>query len=309
MKDILKITVNLFFKFFFLLGVGFISRRKNILSKEDQKSMSTILLQIVVYFMIIVSSQDEFSTEVIAAIKVTGIAALLFYSISIPLLIFIARRTKLSHEKARIFVASTIFFNVTFLGYPLMNEIFGTIGLLSAIMFSMIYNILFNSWGIAYIEGNMKNFNLESMIGNKVALTSVLAMIMYILQIKIPEPLLGTFATISSMAFPLSMLIIGCNLGEIDIKKIITEKEIYPITLLRMVLTPLIVFVLLLLFGINKEVIRVITLIFALPNGFMTVIVATDCNCAPDYASKILIQSMIAMCITFPLWQLIINII
>ena len=105
------------------------------------------------------------------------------------------------------------------------------------------------------------------------------------------------------------MLIIGCNLGDIDLTKIITDKEVYPITILRMVISPLIVFIILTLMKIDLMIVNIITLILALPGGFMTVIVSTDFDCAPDFASKALIQTMLAMCITFPLWQFIISII
>ena len=41
------------------------------------------------------------------------------------------------------FVSSVVFCNITFVGYPILQELYGNIGLLCAIMFSMIYNVLF----------------------------------------------------------------------------------------------------------------------------------------------------------------------
>lgn len=149
-------TINLFIKMFFIIGLGYIAKKVGLLTNDDQKSMTTILLKIVVYFLIIMSSQDEFSLEVYEAIKISGITAVLFYLTGIPILIEIANRLNLTEEKQRVFVSSIIFFNVTFLGYPLMKEIFGTIGLLSAIMFSMIYNVFFYSWGMTYLSGSLK---------------------------------------------------------------------------------------------------------------------------------------------------------
>lgn len=302
-------TISLFLKMFFIIGLGFISKRIGLLTNDDQKSMTTILLKIVVYFLIIMSSQDAFSLEVLDAIKISGITAFVFYLIGIPIMLKIANRLNLSDEKQRVFVSSIIFFNVTFLGYPLMKELFGTIGLLSVIIFSMFYNVLFYSWGMAYLGGDSKKTNIKSILSNKVSIVSILALVMYFTQIKIPEPFFEIFSSISSLSFPLSMLIIGCNLGDIDLTKIITDREIYPITMLRMIITPLIVFIILTIFRTDPIIVNIITLIMALPGGFMTVIVATDYDCAPEFASKALIQTMLAMCITFPFWQLLINII
>lgn len=186
-------TINLFIKMFFIIGLGFIAKKAGLLTNNDQRSMTTILLKIVVYFLIIMSSKDEFSLEVYEAIKISGITAILFYLTGIPLLMGIANRLSLSEEKQRIFVSSIIFFNVTFLGYPLMKEIFGTIGLLSAIMFSMVYNIFFYSWGMTYLSGASRKIDIKSILSNKISIVSILALIMYLIQIKIPEPLFDIF--------------------------------------------------------------------------------------------------------------------
>mgnify|MGYP000797484044 FL=1 len=50
------------------------------------------------------------------------------------------------------------------------------------------------------------------------------------------------------------------------------------------------------------------TIISALPTGTMTSIVATDFHCEPDYAAKAMVQTLVAMVITLPLWIMIVQI-
>ncbi len=40
----------------------------------------------------------------------------------------------------------------------------------------------------------------------------------------------------------------------------------------------------------------------------MTSIVATDFHCEPDYAAKAMVQTLVAMVITLPLWIMIVQI-
>lgn len=152
----IAIVFGLIFKIVFLLAVGFVMKKKGVLSSQDQKSMTTVLMKIVVFFMIIMSSQNTFSLDAARAIGITGIVAIVTYAVGIPLAAILAKRLGLPGERQRIFVMSAMFCNVTFMGYPICQELFGDVGLLCAIMYSMVYNILFYTWGFAYLDGTGK---------------------------------------------------------------------------------------------------------------------------------------------------------
>lgn len=141
--------------------------------------------------------------------------------------IFLSRRLKLEEAKRRVFVCSLVFCNITFIGYPILQELYGNIGLLCAIVFSMIYNVVFYSWGMFYL-GDRGRGSLRSILTNKIALASVLALVMYFLQIKIPEPLYSTFNGIGALTMPLSMIIIGCSLADSGICKILRDPDALP---------------------------------------------------------------------------------
>lgn len=306
-ETMIAIVFGLIFKIVFLLAVGFVMKKKGVLSSQDQKSMTTVLMKIVVFFMIIMSSQNTFSLDAARAIGITGIVAIVTYAVGIPLAAILAKRLGLPGERQRIFVMSAMFCNVTFMGYPICQELFGDVGLLCAIMYSMVYNILFYTWGFAYLDGTGK-MNIKSIFTNKVAICSVLAIVMYFAQVKIPEPFAGTFTAIGSMTFPLSMLITGCNLADADLLDIVKNKQLYIITFIRMLLVPAIVYGVMRILGFTGLLLNACTIISALPTGTMTSIVATDFHCEPDYAAKAMVQTLVAMVITLPLWIMIVQI-
>ena len=45
----ITIVFGLIFKIVFLLAVGFVMKKKGVLSSQDQKSMTTVLMKIVVF--------------------------------------------------------------------------------------------------------------------------------------------------------------------------------------------------------------------------------------------------------------------
>ena len=157
------------------------------------------------------------------------------------------------------------------------------------------------------LDGTGK-MNIKSIFTNKVAICSVLAIVMYFAQVKIPEPFAGTFTAIGSMTFPLSMLITGCNLADADLLDIVKNKQLYIITFIRMILVPAIVYGFMRILGFTGLLLNACTIISALPTGTMTSIVATDFHCEPDYAAKAMVQTLVAMVITLPLWIMIVQI-
>ena len=297
---------SLMFKVFFVAAAAYLLRRRGALTAQDQKSVTNVLMRFVVYFTVIMSSQQDFSLKAAKAILVTAIYAVLFFAVFIPASIFLSRRLKLEEAKRKVFVCSLVFCNITFIGYPILQELYGNIGLLCAIVFSMIYNVVFDSWGMFYL-GDRGRGSLRSILTNKIALASVLALVMYFLQIKIPEPLYSTFNGIGALTMPLSMIIIGCSLADSGICKILWDRTLYLPTVLRMAVMPAVVCLVMRLLGVDPEIIRISTVIAALPSGTMTSIVAADYGCAPDYAANIMVQTMLAMLAALPAWVFLVG--
>lgn len=297
---------SLMFKVFFVVATAYLLRTKGILTAQDQKSVTNVLMKFVVYFTVIMSSQQARSAQAVQAILITGAYAVVFYALCIPCVIAVSKRLRLEEKKRRVLVSSIIFGNITFVGYPILQELYGNIGLLCAIMFSMIYNLLFYTWGMAYL-GEGVRITPRALFSNKIAAVSVLALIMYFLQISIPEPLYSTFANIGALTMPLSMLIIGCNLAESGILNILRNRELYLPTLLRMVVLPTAVYLIMSALGIGRMIVQISTIIAALPAGSMTAIVASEYDCAPSYAAHLMVQTMLAMIVILPMWVFLVG--
>lgn len=302
-----QIMFDLMFKVFFVMAAAYFLYRRGVLTAQDQRSATNILMKFVVYFTVIMSSQQELSLEAVRAIAVTGLFGVLYFLAGIPAVILLSKRLRLEEPERRVFVSSVMFCNITFIGYPILQELYGNIGLLCAIVFSMIYNVLFYSWDMSYL-GDRGRMSLRSLFSNKIAIASLLALVMYFLQIKIPEPLNSTFSALSALTMPLSMLIIGCNLAQSGIWKIVRDRELYLPTLLRMVAVPAVVYAVMSLLPADPPIVRICTIIAALPVGSMTSIVASDYGCAPEYAANVMVQSMLAMVAALPLWVAVVGI-
>ena len=54
---------SLMFKVFFVAAAAYLLRRRGALTEQDQKSVTNVLMRFVVYFTVIMSSQQDFSLE------------------------------------------------------------------------------------------------------------------------------------------------------------------------------------------------------------------------------------------------------
>ena len=72
---------SLMFKVFFVAAAAYLLRRRGALTEQDQKSVTNVLMRFVVYFTVIMSSQQDFSLEAAKAILVTAIYAVLFFAV------------------------------------------------------------------------------------------------------------------------------------------------------------------------------------------------------------------------------------
>ncbi|MFI3251053.1 MAG: AEC family transporter [Eubacteriales bacterium] len=294
------------FKIFFIVAFGYQLRRRGILKNSDQKVISTILLQVGVPFTIIMSSQQTFSKEGAVAIIATTIITFLFFWISVPILIALGKKWKLPPERARVFTCSMLFYNATFIGFPLISELFGREGLLCAVAVSSVQGLLFFSWGVAHLR-NEGSANLKAIFSNQTAILSLIALVMYFAQITIPPLLSEVFSSIAAITTPLSMVIIGCSLAESGIIQIISNRTLYLATAIRTLVMPGVMFAVLSLLQVPTLVLQISTVATALPAGAMVVIVATEANAEPTYAANIMVQSTLAMMFTIPLWAFLVG--
>lgn len=295
------ILLNMIFEIVFVATVGYIGKKRKILSNVDEKSMNNVCMRIVFLFTILMSSQKEFSVSGAEAIGITAIMGILYFLLGIPLSMFFAKKLGLSDGKKRIFVASSIFFQITFVGLPVAQRLLGDEGVLCVVMFNAISSVVCYTWGYAYV-GSAGKVKLKDIFTNAISLCSIASIIIYFLQIKIPGPLANAFNSISAANFPLSMLVIGCMLADADLRDILRIKEIYWVTGIRMIIFPGIVYGIMRMIGIGGTALQACTIIAGLPVGAVTCAMAALYDVEKEYAVEIMMQSLFAMLIILPVW-------
>lgn len=149
---------------------------------------------------------------------------------------------------------------------------------------------MYFSYGIYIISGkDNKEAGKINLLNNPLIWIAVVTIIIYVLPWRAPEVVTDTLGCLADTMMPISMLIIGAEIAEIDFKSIITDKSAYAVSLIRIVFIPTVTFVLMKLIGVKFEVAATVVILSAMPLGSLNVVMAQKYKNNPEFAAVAII--------------------
>lgn len=156
------------------MGIGIICGKKEILNEEANKKLSELLVKVTLPCLIISSFNYNFTENMIKNAKL-----FFFYSIIVHIgLILISNLLFIkNNEKAKkVLKFSTMFSNSGFMGYPVIEALYGKVGVFYASIFGIPYNIFMLSVGIMIYTGEKDIKNLKGVLKHPGIIATILGM-------------------------------------------------------------------------------------------------------------------------------------
>ena len=294
-----------FFKIFIFLLLGFGLNKSKVITSTGERALSDILLKAVLPFMIINSSQHTYSSEAVSGMITCAAFAIGYYALSLLVLRLSLKKVNILEDEKRIMITCTVFANTGFVGFPLMEALYGSYGLLLAAVFNLCYNLFFYTYAV-YLFSKKPRFALFDMFKSSVSVASLVAIVMFIIPWRMPGFIYDTFKLIGDMTVPMSMMVMGSMLASVNIKKLLTDKKAYVVSALRLLVLPALMMGALMMASnwieIMPETKSVLVLMCALPCGSMNVIFAENYDIAPHFSARTVSLSMVFMLVTIMFW-------
>jgi len=282
-----------------MIALGYLLRKLNIVSESLQKGLSDILLKAVLPLAILSSANYAYSRDLFYGMLIAAAAATVFYVVGLVSMTFLSKTLSLPDKERKIFVTMTVFANTGFVGLPVMSALFGEQGLLMAVVFNLLYNLFMNTYGINMLRGQ-GGFDFKSILKNPVTIASIASILIFVSPFRFPVILSSPIADIGAMNVPISMIIMGGSLAGIPLLDIIRDKYSYLVSGIRLLAFPLLMLLAMKLFSVTSVTASVCVLMTALPCGTMNVIFAEQYDCAPEFASRTVMLSLLLMIVTLP---------
>lgn len=136
---------------------------------------------------------------------------------------------------------SCAFGNTGGLAVPLLSALFGTEHIIYITMLMVLVIVLQWTYGIVLMTGDMSAIEPKMIIKNPIVIAMGIGILLYILQIPFPPLITDTMNHISAMNTPLGMFLCGIYLQQNDLVKVLKDKSVYTVSLVRLIVIPLVV--------------------------------------------------------------------
>lgn len=203
--------------------------------------------------------------------------------------------------KKPIFHFATVFSNCAFIGYPLTHGLFGEIGVFYTSMFLIPFNLFVFTYGVMLFTGKAGIKSLLRDLSLNIPLIATFAgILIFSLNIEIPSFCLGPLTSVGNMTTPMSMFVIGSMLADAKIRDVFTGLDIYYLSLIKLIVAPLLCYVLIRCFIDDPTLLKILVLLVAMPTASLVGIFAEKYDGNRQAASLCAFITTVLSMITIP---------
>ncbi|WP_105616513.1 AEC family transporter [Vallitalea okinawensis] len=295
MNYFIYIFTNIILPIFTIIILGFVLYRK---FKIDIKTLTKIQFYGLIPAILFINIYNsELDGSLITMIMIFTIS-LFFIEFILSNVICKVFRYKKSIEKA--FINSVVLFNSGNYGIPLISLLFDDPYAVSILVILMVVqNVLVNTVGVYNSSsGNGKSFKevIMSIFKLPMMYVIIIAFFMRGQEIAVPGPLMSTITILSKGMVPVALLTLGAQLGKTHFD--LRIKKVYLSNVLRLIVSPIIAYLITLALGLSGLVAQVLIIISAAPTAVNSVLLAIEYDNEPDFASQTVLWTTLFSAIT-----------
>jgi predicted permease len=277
--------------------------KAKIAKPQSISSLASILVYICTPAIIIHGFQSiEFSLKTIKNLGVFFLVA-----IAIHLFMFgiawIAIRKKRDDIKYRIVTVASACGNCGFLGIPLIKALLPDHpeAVVYAAIFSISMNLIGFTLGCLAISNDTKYISIKRILLNPAMIASYFAIPMFILGLRLPNAILGTFEMFVTISTPICMFVLGMRLATVKISSIFTSPTIYISVVAKQIIMPLVVIAITFLLPLDSVMEKSMVILCSCPVASVVLNLSELIGNGQDQAANSVLLSTVLSVLTIPL--------
>lgn len=295
--------IDLQLMIFSLIAIGLAVKKIGMVGAVGQKNLTDLVVNLILPCNIIESFMVDFSTDIAADFANIFVVSLLIQAGCVILGHLLFKNTTEGRRKCLRY--GTICSNAGFMGNPLAEGVFGSMGLTLASVYLIPQRVMMWSEGITvFTEAPGKKALLKKVLTHPCILACMIGLFLMLTGLRPPVFVNDVISAVGNCNTAISMMVIGMVLADADPRTLL-DKDILFYTVLRLVIIPFIVWVPCRLLHMDSLVMGVSVLLAAMPAGATTTILAAQYNGDSEFAVKLVVFSTAASLITTPLWSMV----
>lgn len=299
----MTVLINKMLLFLVLMALGYAAARSGRLTPAFTKDASWLAMNVFMTATILYSAMGDTGDVTLAE---TGQVLLIFSGamlLGYALAFVLARLLRLPPDRAPVFELLMAVMNPLYIGLPVVQLLYGQRAVLYLTINNLPFNVLLFGYGVWRLRGGRDGAKGGSSWKNLLSVpmvATILSLLIFLLRIPVPSAIRDLAGTMAGATVPLSMVVIGSSLGRVRLADAFTEKSLYAVGAVRLLLLPLLTWLLLPLVTGNELLRNTVFITCACPSGVMVSILAIQYGRDAEYASKgVLLTTALSM-LTIP---------
>ena len=266
-----------------IIGIGL--EKKKVLNEQGTKVISKLVVDICNPVLIVSTilngnitvTHSEFLSGV-------GVAAVI-YAVFILIGSVLPALIRIPKDERKFYSLMSIYGNVGFLGIPVAKAILPENAMIYVIICNVFYALLFYTHGVITLSAGKEKMDIRKIFSPGVIM-SVLALVIFWFDLKVPEVLVKTVEYIGSPTVFLSMVLLGASVARSNFIRDMKDAKLWIFILVRLVAVPALAVLILRSVGAADEMVRTFCLMCAVPVGNLPMIQAEKIGERTDILSR-----------------------
>ena len=298
---------------FLIIFVGAFAYKIKWFNDETEKHLTTLMINLacpcLVFYSMVTQERSAAMMGKATQSLVLMTAVLLGTSV---ISIFVVKLLKAPRTDRGIYRMMIPFTNCGFMGYPLALAVFGEEGLFLEIIANMMFNVvIFSAGALLLIYDMEEKWSVKETIKKVFSIPLVsctIGLFMYFLGVTFPPLVEDTLKYVGDMTAPLAMLVVGIQLCQSSVTRIVKNRRLLIMTVIRLIAVPGVLFATLWWLPVDPLVFCVVVFAMCMPAAAYISVLAVRYNSNKILAAEGIFLSTMFSLITIPIFGMLLNV-
>ena len=248
-------TAGQILSLFIIMLIGYALNKCKVLNADANARLVKLVINVAMPAQIItafVSNQGIVSNqEVVTVFGISLLMHLIYFIVGVLFIygLFVKK------EQRGTYYFMMMFGNVGFMGFPVIEAIYGKENLIYAVIFNVVFQVLVYSVGIIIIRRPDISFSPKKLL-NMPLISASVAIALFFLKIRLPGPVNSSLEYLGNITTPMAMLVLGSIIANMKVKELFDEWRVYLFAAFKLLIVPLAVIMFFKVIPIKSEVVR-----------------------------------------------------
>ena len=229
---------------FAMTAIGFAASKTGILPAESKKYLFLFITSPCMIIGSMTSQTLDAHTFELMIQIVAG--SFVFFIAAMGISFLIVKLMRCDRDDAGVLMVIITAVNTGFMGFPVTKAIFGNTYFFLMVIQNIVLNIYLYSMMVYQMNyGFRKKEGIKGMLMpmlNMCTYALIIGMVLMLLKVRLPDILADFINTIGDATIPVSMIVVGVQLSESSIRKMLTNKRLITASLCNVTLIPVLTF-------------------------------------------------------------------